>query len=106
MESAYANNEHDPSKIVKEPRKRLNTFRSLSQNSWNKNSRNWGYLVILVSNSGTDLTQETKNIRVGLTTAKSLANELGGEVYLQSKENVGVDASFSVQMRDHTCTVN
>jgi K+-sensing histidine kinase KdpD len=74
--------------------------------------RNWGYLIVLVSDSGTCVTEDkskalfdtfmpgqvvgASGIGVGLTTAKNLANALGGEVYLQSMENVGTDVTFSV----------
>ena len=75
----------------------------------------------MISDSGTCVTQNkskklfdtfqpgqvlgTSGIGLGLTTAKNLANALGGEVYLQSKEGFGTDVTFSIQMRDQKCTI-
>ena len=40
-------------------------------------------------------------IGVGLTTASTLCNALGGEVFIQSEQNSGTDVYFSVQLRDY-----
>jgi len=47
----------------------------------------------------------TSGIGLGLTTAKKLANAMGGEILLQSKEDVGTDVAFSVQMRNKDCDI-
>ena len=93
------------------------------------NETPWGYLVTMVSDLGTGVTEakcqnlfttfqsgengvfsqkslDSSGIGLGLTTAKNLANALGGEVLLKSKKGQGTDVVFSVQMRNKACELS
>jgi signal transduction histidine kinase len=48
----------------------------------------------------------TEGIGIGLSTAKTLANVMGGFITVKSVEEVGTSITFALQMRNRRCSID